>query len=317
MPVSVGQLSILNPRALWHHEERDFTPWLAQNIAHLSDLLGFPIVVDQIEHRVGNYELDILGHVEDSNAVVVIENQLAQTDHTHLGQLLTYAAGLDAAIIVWVAADVRDEHRATIEWLNNHTDERASFFLVRPEVVRIDDSLPAVRFQLEAAPSEFARRLQEVVGEGSSARHEFRLVFWGALIAYLTENGCPWAAGRSTTKDAWLAFGVGRTGLGSHVSMALGSRIRVEIYCSQDNDKTQFEQLLAHKSDIEPLFDGEVVSWERLEGKAASRMAVYRVYNKGTASGPSEEREALFTWIAKNLLVCREVARRYLVEAGA
>ncbi|HEY3287034.1 MAG TPA: DUF4268 domain-containing protein [Gemmatimonadaceae bacterium] len=313
MAITVGELQVLNPRDLWKHEERDFTPWLAQNISHLSDLIGFPIAVDQIEHKVGAYELDILGHVEDTETIVVIENQLTQTDHAHLGQLLAYAAGLDAGMVIWVAADIRDEHRTTIEWLNAHAGERVSFFLVRPEVVRIDDSKPAVRFQLEVGPSEFSRRLQEVASEGEAARHDFRLTFWEGFLSHLVTHGCTWASGRSSTKDAWLAFGVGRSGIGGHVSMATGSRIRVEIYCSQDADKAQFEELSRHRQEIEALFTGEEVSWERLEGKIASRMAVYREYDKAKCAVAGPEREALFTWMTQHLVTCREVAKQYLV----
>jgi hypothetical protein len=168
----LGKIQLLTLRDLWTHEERDFTPWLAQHIDQLSALLGVPIVVDQTEHKVGNYELDILGRVEENDAVVIVENQLNSTDHGHLGQLITYAAGLEAAIIVWMAGDVRDEHRSAVEWLNNHTDDKVSFFLVRPEVFRIDDSKPAVRFYLEAAPSEFSRRLRSVVEKEDSVRRD-------------------------------------------------------------------------------------------------------------------------------------------------
>ncbi|MEO9249663.1 MAG: DUF4268 domain-containing protein [Gemmatimonadaceae bacterium] len=317
MPFVIGKLENLSLRELWRHEEHDFTPWLAENISELSDLLGVPIIVDQTEHRVGNYELDILGHVEETDEVVIIENQLGTTDHGHLGQLLAYAAGLEAAIIVWVAAEVRDEHRSAIEWLNNHTDDRTSFFLVRPEVIRIDDSKPAVRFQLESSPSEFARHLQGIAASSNRASHEFRLTFWGGLLEYLKARGNPWANGRSTSKDAWIAFGVGRSGIGAHVSMATGSRIRVEVYLSQDSDKTNFDLLQEHCADIEALFPGEAVSWERLDGRLASRVAVYRPYDKAKVADATTEREELFSWIAKNLQLFRTVARKYLVTPAS
>jgi hypothetical protein len=316
-PMSKPQLGKLEPvdiRVVWKHEERDFTPWLADNIDQLSELLGVPITVDQTEHKVGGYELDILGHVEESDAVVIVENQLDATNHSHLGQLITYAAGLEAAIVIWVAPQVHDEHRAAIEWLNSRTDDKVSFFLVRPEVLRIDNSNPAIRFQLEASPSEFRRRLGKVVAEEDTPRHEFRRKFWEGLLQYLAGNGHPWAAGRSTTKEAWIASAVGKGGVGANVSMAQGSRMRVEIYCSNDPDKQLFQSLFAHKDEIEQRFPGEVVSWERLDDAAASRVAVYRPYDKEQAAEDTPYRKELYAWTAKNLSTFRAVAKQYLVD---
>lgn len=310
----LGKLEPVDIRSLWKHEERDFTPWLAANIDQLSELLGVSIVVDQTEQKVGGYELDILGHIEESEAVVIIENQLEATDHGHLGQLITYAAGLDAAIIIWVATEARDEHRSAIEWLNNHTDEKVSFFLVRPEVFRIDNSKPAIRFQLEASPSEFGRRLREVVAKEDAPRHEFRRKFWEDLLQHLASNGHPWAKGRNTTKDSWISSSVGRSGIGANVSMAQGSRIRLEVYCSSDPDKQLFQKMFSHKEDIEVKFPGEEVKWERLDDAAASRVAVYRPYDKEQAAEDTPHRKELFAWIARHLATVRAVAKQYLVD---
>ena len=63
-------------------------------------MIGVPFAVNQTEKRVGTYELDIFGHVEGTDAPVIIENQLTATDHKHLGQLLTYASGLEAALVI-------------------------------------------------------------------------------------------------------------------------------------------------------------------------------------------------------------------------
>lgn len=307
-----GELHTLNPRDVWKNEEKDFTPWIVENIQKLSELIGVPFTAEQTEKKVGSYELDIYGRVERTDAPVIIENQLAETDHRHLGQLLTYAAGLDAGVIIWIATEVTDEHRAAVEWLNRNTNDNVSFFLVRPEVLKIDESNPAPRFILEASPSEFKRILREAVGTDDAPRHEFRRKFWADLLAFLVSRGHSWAEGRRTTKEAWLSTAIGRSGIGVNISMAMGSRIRVEIYCSHDNDKRLHKQLLSHRAEIENAFPGEQVSWEPLEDSAASRVAVYRSYNKDEVTEDTPERADLFSWIETQVVKFREIAKKYL-----
>lgn len=159
----LGRISTVDPRQVWPKEEKDFTPWLAQNIGELSQAVGIEIEVKEIEKKVGAYELDIYAVDKDNpDTVIIIESQLDETDHKHLGQLLAYAAGSDATAVIWVSPAIRDEHRKTVEWLNQVTTESVGFFLVRVELIRIDNSLPAVRFEVEAAPSEFEREFESI-----------------------------------------------------------------------------------------------------------------------------------------------------------
>jgi hypothetical protein len=209
-----GKIEIVNLRNIWKSEERDFTPWLSENIDQLSALLGLQITVEQTEKRVGSYELDIFGRT-DNDAIVIVENQLEATDHTHLGQLLTYAAVLDAAIIVWVATEVRDEHRRAIEWLNTKTVDEISFFLVRPEAFSINGSPPAVRLNLEVP--------------GNSSWREFLRKFWEDLYPYLVAHGHPWAQGRSATTDCYISSNVGKSGVtvqAGRVTVRTAGRLR-------------------------------------------------------------------------------------------
>ena len=89
----------------WAHEAYDFTPWLAMNIGELGEALGMDLGEPRTEVSVGGYSLDILATDLSSSKPVIIENQLGTTDHTHLGQLLTYAAGLDGGTVVWVTGN--------------------------------------------------------------------------------------------------------------------------------------------------------------------------------------------------------------------
>src|SRR4051794_406137 len=96
-PVVLGRLERLPAREVWKHEALDFTPWLRDNIDQLGEALGLEIVSEvQAEVAVGVFYADLLGVDSGSQAAILIENQLEPTDHGHLGQLLTYAGGLDS-----------------------------------------------------------------------------------------------------------------------------------------------------------------------------------------------------------------------------
>ena len=96
-----SELKRIPLRKKWNHEASEFTPWLEKNIQKLGDALGMDIEVVDREASVGDFSLDLLAKDLGSSRTVIIENQLTQTDHDHLGKLLTYDAGFDASIVVW------------------------------------------------------------------------------------------------------------------------------------------------------------------------------------------------------------------------
>lgn len=314
--INLGKIEVINPREVWINEERDFTPWLAENVDAISEVIGIPIEIEQTEKRVGSFELDILGKVEGTDKVVVIENQLDTSDHKHLGQLITYASGLKASIIIWIATNVREEHRTAVEWLNTISGDNVSFFLLKPEVIKIDSSRPAARFQLEAAPSDFVRVFREVVANEEGPRHIFRKQFWTEMFEYLSYNGHSWAKGRRTTTDSWVTSAVGKSGISVVVSMAQGSRLRVEIYLghqSPEQNLEWFKILEQNKAEIDDTFQEDEVSWEPLEGAKACRVAVYLQYDKQKVEVDQKYKETLFSWINKSITRMRNISKKYLV----
>ena len=123
--MDLGKLEKVPVRSVWKHEAHDFTPWLAKNLNELAEALGLDLDVEQAEEEapVGTFSLDILVRDVDGGRPVIIENQLEKTDHDHLGKLLTYAAGYNAGVIVWITGEFTDEHRAALDWLNQETGE--------------------------------------------------------------------------------------------------------------------------------------------------------------------------------------------------
>ncbi len=180
----LGQLEHVEPRTIWAHEAHDFTPWLAANLDRLGEVLGLDLEVVRTEAAVGSFNVDVLARDLGSNVSVVIENQLEATDHSHLGQLITYAAGLEAGIVIWISPEFREEHRQALDWLNRG-DPDTKYFGVVVEVLKIDSSRPAVNFKLAAAPNDWLRSARRgsssTVGEVSERGARYQAFFQGLL----------------------------------------------------------------------------------------------------------------------------------------
>ena len=183
--VSLGRLRKVALREAWPDEARNFTPWLAQqkNLALLGEAIGAELEPHEEESSVGPFRADILCRDLGTDSWVLVENQLERTDHKHLGQLLTYAAGLDTATIVWVAEKFTEEHRAALDWLNDHTTESIAFFGLEVELWQIDSSGMAPKFNVVSKPNSWTKEM--TARTNNSANHELCWDFWTGVIEQL------------------------------------------------------------------------------------------------------------------------------------
>lgn len=198
------------------HEATDFTPWLAEieNIVLLAQTVGLDLEVETVEKSVGPFRADILCKDTLTGRYVLIENQLERTDHTHLGQLMTYAAGLDAATIIWVAPRFTEEHRAALDWLNRITVQGFDFFGLEIELWRIGDSPLAPRLNLVSQPNDWAKSVRTAAEasptSGASETRNLYLEFWSQFWQFMEGRGSPVRIGKPTG-DSWIDLGLGRT----------------------------------------------------------------------------------------------------------
>jgi hypothetical protein len=183
---ALGRLESVPLREYWQREDTDFTPWLAEeeNLRYLGEVVGMKLSLEETETNVGPYRADILCRDLNSEAYVLIENQLEPTDHKHLGQLLTYSAGLDTFNIIWIAENFSEEHRAALDWLNQITIEEFHFFGIEVELYRIGESSPAPSFNVVAKPNDWTKSVRGQQRRSSSygERAEFFRQLWGAMI---------------------------------------------------------------------------------------------------------------------------------------
>lgn len=174
---ALGMIQQVELRDIWPNEAKHFTTWLAMpdNLAQLSKAIGVELCEAEVEHSVGSFSLDILAKDADGNTVI-IENQLEDTNHDHLGKLITYASGTDASLAVWIVKTARDEHQKAVEWLNEHTDMGIGFVLVEVSAIKINDSLPAALFSVIEAPNDWAKAVKAT--EGMKEGDKLRLSYW-------------------------------------------------------------------------------------------------------------------------------------------
>lgn len=273
--ITMGKLEELSDlREVWPHEALDFTPWLSQdeNMTLLADAVGLDIAVEETESSVGDFNVDIFATEVGTERKIIIENQLEDTDHDHLGKLITYASGKSADVVIWIVKRAREEHKAAIEWLNNHTDDKIGFFLCEIKLYRIGSSAPAVKFEVIEKPNGWTKEIKK--NEAASPTQQMRYEYWTAFMDHAFSNTAfsKEFSRRSPNRDSWMSFSVGSSICYISVSQVRKRGVAVvELYIP--DDKELYKQLETQKDEIEALA-GMPLDWQELKGKKASRICV-------------------------------------------
>lgn len=280
----------------WSHEAADFTNWLAEeeNLRILSDAIGVEMRLIQTEASVGKFNADILAQEEGTENKIIIENQLEDSDHNHLGKVITYASGFDARMAIWIVKEAREEHRQAIDWLNEHTDEETAFFLLQIELWQIGDSPLAPKFEVISKPNDWAKTVKQSVSSGATTEIKTRqLEFWEQFKSFARSRGSSLRIQKPSPQH-WLDITVGSSL--AHISLTLNSieeAIRTELYIT--NTKELYRFLEHKKEEIENSL-GERAEWMELPGKKASRI---KVEISGSIDN-TEQWEGYFDWLLKS-----------------
>lgn len=239
-------------KTYWDSEAGEFTPWLAENIKLLCDALGLDgLEVEGTERSVGAFKADILCK-DDQNNWVVIENQLTQTDHNHLGQILTYAAGLQASTVIWVAEHFRPEHRAALDWLNERAGEGAAFYGVEVELLRIGNSPPlAPRFNIVSEPNEFSIDARAGATSSISEQRLLEAGFWKNLREYLIERKSFIKPREPDPKSPGKNYSVAKLGGCNLAARWDEGELRVLVHSEGKYKQQYFDGLESDKGEIE------------------------------------------------------------------
>ncbi len=296
-----GNLKSIDLRHIWPREDEHFTPWLfkKENLTRLADVLNMKLDPLEKEMEAGQFYADIVCRDTTDNSLVVIENQLGETDHDHLGKVLTYATELRAATVIWIAMDFTNEHRNTFDWLNENMAERFQFFAVKLELIRIDDSHPVPKFTIIAKPKNWV----PPVIEG-----DWRKRYWSKFCEYLTEEiKSPIATNSFPSNNPfYFGFDIGVPTDQIWIAAWLDRKqkqIAANLHLS-GVAKEHFSILKVHLDSHLSKFDGEFKWWK------SSRNAPYRLgfYNNADWMN-KEDWHDQFEWLRLNLEKLDEVFR--------
>lgn len=302
----LGRLRRVELRDCWEREDTDFTPWLASedNIALLGEAIGMELEVQQEEASVGPFRADILCKNTASDELIIIENQLERTDHSHLGQTLTYAAGLDAVTIIWIASRFTEEHRAALDWLNRISHESFSFFGIEIEVWRIGESEPAPKFNIVAKPNDWSKTVKEAAGRSGALTdgQKSQVEYWTEFGAFLEGKDARFKRPKPYPSN-WMQWGVGRAGSGLLV-IANAKDVLVAVQITNPDHPTWFQKLHEDKDEIEKEL-GFALEWQERPGKKHSRLTVRKKADTRTP----EKRPAAFEWMLDRMDAIERVFR--------
>jgi hypothetical protein len=311
---SLGALSSVPLRTVWPHEAHDFTQWLGreENLALMCEELDITVENIRMEVASGRYNADIVANLSGSQATVIIENQLEQTDHKHLGQLLTYASAHEASIIIWNVSDYTEEHRQAIDWFNQHMPETISFFLVKVELWKIGDSLPAPKFNIICKPNSWARKVKSEKGTVS----ELKLLqqrFWNEFKEWVQQHrpSSTLRLGRTPRPQHWYEISIGT--IKAYISLTTNSkerRIGCELYIPRD--AALYQSLEANRPAINQAL-GDQPEWMDLPDSTAFRIAKFQ------ACDPSTEAQwpIHFAWLYDQAELFQRTFRSRLLTSAA
>jgi hypothetical protein len=301
--MELGKLKLITPRQKWNNEARDFTPWLANNIEELNKALGLELEVENTEVAVGPYSADILAKDIGTDRYVVIENQLEKTNHDHLGKSITYASVLDASTIIWIATDFTEEHKKSLDWLNDHTTDELSFYGVQVELWQIDDSKAALRFNIVSKPNQAVRQAaKSKATKDLSDKRKFQLDFWNKFRDKLAKTK-KIPSLQTPRPQYWFDVSLGKSGI--YLSTTCNSEnntVGVRVYIGNKLADEMLPFLESRKIDIEEKIGAKLL-WNPNPDTRDKIIALYHL----TDFQDKQKVDKALDWLAEYTVKFREV----------
>lgn len=309
----LGEIKKVQLRKIWKNEAYDFTPWLTDNLEQIGEAIGLELEFEDKEVSVGPYSADILAKDAGTDKFVVIENQLEKTNHDHLGKCITYASVLDASAVIWIASKFTDEHKKALDWLNDHTSDEIGFYGIKVELWQIDNSQPAVRFNVVSEPNAVVRQATKRKEQGElTETRKTQLEFWTAFREKLAETGKVRSI-QTPRPQYWFDVALGKSGINlSNTFNTDKNEIGVRVYIGNKKADEWLPYFESKKEIIETQIGSDLVWNPNPENrdKVITLTKHFDLENK-------ENWKIGIDWLAEHTIKFRETFSRIIKEKTA
>lgn len=296
-------------RKIWKSEP-EFSAWLAspENMQLLSNAVGIDMLAIEKESAVGNKKADILAKVAGSDWKVIIENQYGTSNHDHLGKLITYTAGKNAQVLIWIVERADNVHKVAVQWINEHTDENINIFLIQIKILRIGDSVPAPMFTVLEKPKDWPKQNKQVAVTKTNQQQKD---FWNGFMDYAMKNAefSKLFHRRKGLMQNWMNLPLGSSKYQICLTIKTEGKIGAEIFINKRQDI--FNNLKLNKDQIEKEL-GFKMDWQPLPDKKGSRIAIVLEGNVNDTN----KWEDYFKWLIDKAVKLKNVFPKYLKKSA-
>ncbi len=294
----ISKSSIVEPRNIFD-DEPEFTQWLSENLDYLEDVLGLSFEDAKPEESVGDFNCDIVASISDSDEKVIIENQFERTDHNHLGKIITYGAGQGAKCVIWISPEFRDEHKASLEWLNENTNENISFFGVKLEFIRIGESPVSPNFSVVVKPNDWTNKIRGVGRRNDLEKARYQ--FWEDVIEEYGKSNPEWVKIKPMFRN-YLRYGRVQKIfklVWEHYTSDNSVAVSILIKAGDSSKNREIYEELSHKKKEMEEELGEELFWDI--PKTRYYISAYKSLDKDLENLDDSEKKILVTWMADTM----------------
>ncbi len=309
--IPIGKIEeVADIRSVWPHEQYNFSEWLADNIEILNEAIGMNLEVTDKELHIGSFRADIVCK-DDNVGKVVIENQLERTDHDHFGKIITYAAGVDAGAVVWIAPTFTEPHLTAVKWLNDETGSNRQFFAIEIHLFKIGNSEPAPYLKVVAQPNEWCKVAKSIAsGDPKSQLEATRYSYWTCLSEYLQDKGY-FGTLPKAVRTHYNNLSVGKSQIFFALTIdSIHNVIKTMVYMEGPKAKSRFDFLKDKCYEDGVKIFGDKLVWLDKEGNSTKSIEISANYSLNDEA----KWKVQFEWFYQTLTAFNGLFRPYIKD---